>query len=822
MEFKKKLYNPRNKRTSRQESLTDISNNFVQNKNEKNINNIQSYLSEPNSNNKNNLKNILLPQDINFYFSNSEEIKKKIETKFINEQKEVESFLDEFLKKLILISEETKNILFKKIIFKKNNMLDFYDNFYNSINEFLEISKYQMDEVNHIYDKEYNKIFNNKMDPLENQLMKFKLEKNRCADIEETFFKIKKTYNASIIPENKIILDEILNNPNSTKKSIDKELILTNLKNLSDYIDIEMKNLTQKKKTNEQKFEENRLKSSKFFGLPLKNNFKRPLSSNKVDILQKIRSNIQNLDFRPNSKTEKIKIKPKSSQNRDILNFNLKKNRVNRNSNQSTHLSDSSKPSKNNLINININNNPQNSNHFINIYNQQNDKNFNPNNKNFLNTTKNYTKQTKNFSNPLNPNPKNFSTMSKKLYNKSRNLEIMNKYKNKSNLKKINYKRPSSAMNYTRKNLNSSNLNTSFTRDIFKPFSPIISSYKTNMLSKQSLKFDYYSTFEIFKNNDDINCFEIDNNSNFLFYGQKNGLLNRVELDNIVIKNKLTLQFDSEIINICQFSSSQLLITLKKNSNNLLLVNITKFQVEIPYKTFDAKIKHICSFGNSKFLAITDNDKSFLYSNNSPIPLKSFKFKTSKIIDAVMPSSKMIFTGSSDNEIRIFDINFENSTLKGSGFLKLESEIKNLEIFHNNERLLIVNSMKKKENLIYIINIRTKKVMNIIKQNFSDLNHNNFSQNSPNFEIRGILTFTVIKKPPEIFLVSFSDGKISFCDIDKRELKNKMVLKKGKELFFKGREFFSRVVKILSHNSESLNLIALCDGGIYYVKFEGK
>ena len=843
MEFKKKLYYPRNQRASRESNITNTNKNFVEKKtNVSNMENIKSYLSEPKTNKDNDLKNILLPEDVNFYFSNSEDIKKKIETKFENEKKEVESFLDEFLKKLIMIAEDSKNELFRKIILKKNNMLDFYDNFYNSINEFLEISKYQMDEVNEIYDKEYNKIFNNKMDPLENQLMKFKLEKNRCADIEETFFNIKKTYNSSIINENKIILDEILNNPNSTEKSIDKELILTNLKNLSETVEKEMKNLTQKKTNPITKYE-NRLKSSKLYNLPLKSNYKRPLSSNKSDILQKIRSNLQNLDFNPSNHKEKIKIKPKSSQTRDILNFNLKNNRLKRNSNQSSHLSDSTKPSKNNLINININNNPQNSNHFINIYNQQNGSNnsnkfrannpkkFGTNNlkkfdinnpkkfdinnpKKFdINNPKKFNTNNSNKFNTNNSNDLNtskFGENSRRLYNKSRNLEIMNKYK-KKNLK-ASLKRPSSAMNYTHKNLNSSGLNTSFTRNVFKPFSPIISSYKTNMLSKQSLKFDSYSNFEILRNDGNcINCFEIDNNSKFLFYGETNGTLNRLELEEVLVKNKKSLQFDSEIVNICQFSSSQLLITLKKNSDNLLLVNISKFQVEIPYKTFNAKVKHICSFGNSKFLAITDNDKSFLYSNKNPIPLKSFKFKTSKIIDAVMPSSKMIFTGSSDNEIRIFDINFENSTLKGSGFLKLESQIKNLEIFHNNERLLIVNSMKKNENLIYIINIRTKKVMNIIKQTL------------PNFDIRGILTFTVIKKPPEIFLVSFSDGMISYCDIDKRELKNKMVLKKGRKLFFKNnKDCFYRFIKILSHDSKSLNLVALCDEGIFYVKFEGK
>ena len=38
-------------------------------------------------------------------------------------------------------------------------------------------------------------------------------------------------------------------------------------------------------------------------------------------------------------------------------------------------------------------------------------------------------------------------------------------------------------------------MNTSFTRNIFKPYSPIISNYKTNMMSKNDLKFNSFCSF---------------------------------------------------------------------------------------------------------------------------------------------------------------------------------------------------------------------------------------------------------------------------------------------------------------------------------------
>ena len=52
----------------------------------------------------------------------------------------------------------------------------------------------------------------------------------------------------------------------------------------------------------------------------------------------------------------------------------------------------------------------------------------------------------------------------------------------------------------------------------------------------------------------------------------------------------------------------------------------------------------LCCFKTDRILAITKGDKAFLYDSNNSIPLKSFKFKTQQIVDALMPSQKMLFT----------------------------------------------------------------------------------------------------------------------------------------------------------------------------------
>ncbi len=115
------------------------------------------------------------------------------------------------------------------------------------------------------------------------------------------------------------------------------------------------------------------------------------------------------------------------------------------------------------------------------------------------------------------------------------------------------------------------------------------------------------------------------------------------------------------------------------------------------------------------FLAITTNNKAFLYKSDNSIPLKSFKFKTREIIDAQMPSPKMLFTITKEGEIKLFNVNFEQNAISVSGQMKIDVIVNKMEVFHNNERLLIVNCVKNGENMIYIINVKTKKVVNIMK-----------------------------------------------------------------------------------------------------------
>ena len=169
----------------------------------------------------------------------------------------------------------------------------------------------------------------------------------------------------------------------------------------------------------------------------------------------------------------------------------------------------------------------------------------------------------------------------------------------------------------------------------------------------------------------------------------------------------------------------------------------------------------------------------------------------------------MMFTATDSGEIRIFKIQFDKNSIKVEGSMKIEAEIKNLEVFHNNERLLIVNAIKAGKHLVYILNTRTKKVMNIIQQS------NNFKS------IQSILTFSIIKKPPEIFITVFTDDSINFCDIDQRVLNQEVKNKKKKRIDLKESCLErTKLVKILNHEKGCLNLLALSKQGILLLSFK--
>lgn len=136
--------------------------------------------------------------------------------------------------------------------------------------------------------------------------------------------------------------------------------------------------------------------------------------------------------------------------------------------------------------------------------------------------------------------------------------------------------------------------------------------------------------------------------------------------------------------------------------------------------------------------------------------------------------------------------------------MRVENQITSLEVFYNNEKLMLVNALAGKESLVYIINTQTKKVMNIIKQR-ADLGG-----------VLSYVTITLLKKPPEIYLVGFGNDQIWYCDIDDKQL-NRQLLFEGEESFHLKKELplKNKLVKLMGYNLQGNVLaIGLCTNGL--------
>lgn len=136
--------------------------------------------------------------------------------------------------------------------------------------------------------------------------------------------------------------------------------------------------------------------------------------------------------------------------------------------------------------------------------------------------------------------------------------------------------------------------------------------------------------------------------------------------------------------------------------------------------------------------------------------------------------------------------------------MKVDNQIVGLEVFYNNEKLLLVSARSPSESIVYIVNTQTKKVMNIVKQ-----------PGNPGSEM-SYVTITLLKKPPEIYLVGFGENQLAYCDIDDKQL-NKVITSDSPEAFHLKSNLpaKNKLVKLLGYNPlGNVMAIGLCVEGI--------
>ena len=202
--------------------------------------------------------------------------------------------------------------------------------------------------------------------------------------------------------------------------------------------------------------------------------------------------------------------------------------------------------------------------------------------------------------------------------------------------------------------------------DQARSLQPVLSVSKTNLLSKSTTMTRNYHTGLLLNDyNSKINCFEVDSKRNMVFYGTSDGEIHaaRVSFNATALEDDRSLAFGAPVVFIHQIKPSLLLVATDAVGQNLFTVDIDSFKVLTSFKTYKEKMKLAAFFDSNSFIIVTGDDKLLMYDADKPLPKKSFKIPTARLVDVCMPSAKLLFTGAENGDIRIIKINPENDSL---------------------------------------------------------------------------------------------------------------------------------------------------------------
>lgn len=720
--------------------------------------NVELYFSKFDPSLLKNLHTLLLPKDVNYYFTETQKVTKAVDKVFSKEKAQLDQMIDEYLKQIVFLFEKFKGDLFKVIDDEKVEFLGFYESFRNTIQKFLDESKIKLETSVSEHNAFVNNIRINPEDPFQNQIMRLKVDQQKSQNFLNVFQDIQSSFNSSPIQTDKKFIEKLMLETEERKSKVEMGIVSRSLRTCVDVLASRLRDLPVEE-------------PSKRPMSPIQTaavGLNRPLSPNLWDKLNPDKlgkgfekpSGLKNTLPTINTIFNKPKVPEKTEEAKE------KKVRFALPGEEAERPGSGQKPKgKFPLVTLNSVTHHSNNN-YINIYNHQ------------------------------------------EIAETAATIYSVPSKKNGPEPKQ----RPSSVNTQTLKPLGASKLNSSFTDEKeSKPFSSVISVQKTNLLSKTSqIKPNFGANLLVNDYSGKISCFDVDTRKKYLIYGTIEGLLVRCTISEPAnsIKDEKKLTLPAPILFMNQISSNYIVVCIEKTGAGLVLIDLDGFNLIRTFKTYNEKIKLLGYYDQPRFIAISAEDKILIFDANKENPKKSFKLLGSPIIDVCFASDKVMYSGSENGEIRFFAVNFASDTLTVQGSLKIESKIVSLDVFYNNERLLIVNTKDSHDqNAIYIINAQSNKVMNYIKQISND------------GHIYSILTFTVVKKNPDIFLLSFKDNQIFYCDIDNKELKQQINHGQGEALHFRDDLAHKvKLVKILSNDS-SASLVAWCTNGIKLVKF---
>ena len=740
-------------------------------------NNITDYISSSERKGQEELLDSLLPKDVSYLFREQNEVKERIDKLFCEESKKVEEVFDGFLKEMIILCEEKKKEATEILQKDQKRLESFYSGFRSEVQGFLNRAENCLSKGIMARNLENEEFLNESYNPLETHMKKLKLQKEQMSQVEATIKKIHQSYQQSRIPGQKINLElMIFEQKNESKQiihktSLSRSLLENNLKREAVRCSESFKTLLSSAPREESYIN---MKSSIHQGFQRNYQMavleeKKPLSPQRAKSTNPLYPNsalrsVQDLPVpRPtsyeNSKNafftlnleHSLSKKPNTLSNKSLGPV------YGEQSNISKRWTKDAQKMRSSNISININNQLQNHNNYINIYNH--------------------------------------------------NQNQLGKLKTGQLSKQKPISRPSSS--------GVKPLEGGSARKSFRPVSSIkdnnstsnsdllLSVTKTNVVAND-IKIPQQCDFipMQLKCKSQVTCFDLDTTKQQLYYGTADGSLVKVHLDiHGSFKQIYSLQFDDSIIFIKILEGRSFIVGTKGISRSLYNVDSVTMAVEHAYKTYKEKLKLITFYKPNYFIIVSEEDKLLLYEKSTSSAKKTFKISSSKLVDVCMPSHKSLFAATDSGDVKLIKTDFENLTLSMEGCIKVDSKILSLDIFYYNEKLFLIFTQNTKGLEVLIGNSHTKRIMNRIS----------VPSNLPST----FCTITVPKKPAEIYLLAFTKEKILCCDVDEKKMERELQISKNRELKFNNQlGSCNKQIMILGKNTSGLSAIGLTQNGL--------
>lgn len=769
------------------------------------------------------LSSDLLPKDANFYFVEREKIALKVQDVFAKEKEAISVLFDQYLRQIVGLFEAKREELNVVLDSDQNNFHQFYQKYLQSVTGFLEESMAKLQHSLRADEAFQTAVPEEHLSPLQRNINKLEKEKRISEGRVRAMQEIFNDYNKTNIDASKKVIEHMvvdapangtLSGSERTRTSVNKRVLASSLDGVIAMIAQELKTLRHSEevprptakieiphfipqpgpprmmspalweKLNPDKSQLMNAEAGpgKKLGLPHFSNFSGNKFLNRPSSCEPMGSSIMNLNLESQMKQQERKVhwqlptiaeEKKSDQLKTSL--GLGGGHLGPALGDAGHLKQSS-------ANMGGSNGPVNPNSYINIYNAQN-------------------------------------ASQKETNSVYQRLGVGQGPKAQSSMDALAQKRTFRPLSGNLKPLNNFYLNRQTKElDLTTPITPAtMSILKTNILSKSSNMPRKFRTNLLLNDySSKINCFEIDPKNSLLILGTSSGtlLINKVDLRTMTLLDEKVVQLSytpssdpkrpSGVIMLGQSKPGVVLAVTSGMDEVLYAVDVLTGTIVTRFKTFRESIKLLAYYDSSGFIMIAVSEKILLYSYDQPTPKRSFKIPITDLVDICMSSPRTAFIISASGELRIVKLGANVDSPIIEGHMKVEGKVVSLDVFYNNEKMLLVHSQTKEDDLIFILNTASKKIMKTIQhpRQFSD--------------VYAYSMITLCRTGGDVFLAGVGENEMKYWEIDGKATSHEIESESGESFHLKSDNAYNgKLVKMMGYNAAGqIVAVGLCTQGV--------